>query len=156
MSGFGKYLKTIIEQGTNEARNDRAETVEAQHLLLAIATEPKTVPFDTLADAGLHYQALRAALDREFAHSLESAGVSIASFQMPPASIEPSRSPDLGQTAKLAIERGMKSARRGDPEPSHLLLGILQAEVGTVPRALALAGVDRAELISRVLATLPA
>ncbi len=86
----------------------------------------------------------------------KSAGVSLASFQMPPASIEPSRSPGLGHTAKLAIERGMKSDRRGDPEPSHLLLGILHAEVGTVPRALALAGVDRAELMSRVLATLPA
>jgi D-alanyl-D-alanine carboxypeptidase len=31
----------------------------------------------------------------------------------------------------------------------HLLLGVLDAKVGTVPRALALAGVDRAELARR-------
>jgi hypothetical protein len=36
------------------------------------------------------------------------------------------------------------------------LLGILQAEVGTVPRALALAGFDRTALIARVLETLEA
>jgi D-alanyl-D-alanine carboxypeptidase len=32
----------------------------------------------------------------------------------------------------------------------HLLLGILRAEIGTVPRALALAGIDRAHLVLRV------
>jgi Clp amino terminal domain, pathogenicity island component len=40
--------------------------------------------------------------------------------------------------------------RKEDLRPGHLLLGILQAEVGTVPRVLALAGVDRTELIERV------
>jgi D-alanyl-D-alanine carboxypeptidase len=31
----------------------------------------------------------------------------------------------------------------------NLLIGILEAEVGTVPRALALAGIDRADLAER-------
>jgi hypothetical protein len=39
--------------------------------------------------------------------------------------------------------------RKKDLQPAHLLLGILQAEAGTVPRALALAGVDRAGLAER-------
>jgi hypothetical protein len=37
-----------------------------------------------------------------------------------------------------------------------VLLGILQADVGTVPRALALAGFDRAALIARVRQSLEA
>ncbi|GAA2810174.1 hypothetical protein GCM10020219_097610 [Nonomuraea dietziae] len=40
--------------------------------------------------------------------------------------------------------------RKKDLRPAHVLLGILQAEVGTVPRALALAGVDRTDLLTRV------
>ena len=45
----------------------------------------------------------------------------------------------------------MTGVRKGkDLRPAHLLLGILLAEVGTVPRALTLAGIDRAELIVRI------
>ena len=52
---------------------------------------------------------------------------------------------------KLALERGFASVtRKKDLRPAHLLLGILRAEVGTVPRALALAGVDQAALTARV------
>ena len=49
------------------------------------------------------------------------------------------------------LERGSASGpRTRDQWPAHLLLGILRAEVGTVPRALALAGIDRAGLAERV------
>jgi len=33
--------------------------------------------------------------------------------------------------------------------PLHLLIGILRADVGTVPRALELAGIDRTDLVAR-------
>jgi D-alanyl-D-alanine carboxypeptidase len=46
------------------------------------------------------------------------------------------------------------AAVRRNPQPAHLLLGILQAEVGTVPRALSLKGVDRSELVGRIRQTL--
>ena len=35
-----------------------------------------------------------------------------------------------------------KAPRKNDVRPGHVLLGVLLADVGTVPRALALAGVD--------------
>ena len=54
---------------------------------------------------------------------------------------------------RLALERGVTGVRK-DPRPEHLLLGILQAQVGTVPRVLALAGIDRAVLMERVRHTL--
>jgi len=39
--------------------------------------------------------------------------------------------------------------RRARLRGTDLLAGILEAEFGTVPRALAIAGIDRAELLSR-------
>ena len=46
----------------------------------------------------------------------------------------------MGASVKLAMERGLGSvARKQDLRPPHLLLGIVQASVGTVPRALDLA-----------------
>jgi D-alanyl-D-alanine carboxypeptidase len=50
------------------------------------------------------------------------------------------------------MERGFSatSNRKKDLRPAHLLLGVLLAEIGTVPRTLVLAGVDRAELAARV------
>lgn len=46
------------------------------------------------------------------------------------------------------------AARRNALRPAHLLLGIVEAQVGTVPRALALAGIDQPDLRARVLQTL--
>jgi hypothetical protein len=37
----------------------------------------------------------------------------------------------------------------------HVLVGVLRAEVGTVPRALAAAGVDRAELLAAAIGAAP-
>jgi hypothetical protein len=37
---------------------------------------------------------------------------------------------------------------------AHVALGVLRADVGTVPRALRIAGVDRAELTDAIAATL--
>lgn len=111
------------------------------------------LPNDTLT-GGLDRDAIREALDREFEHSLSVAGVSRSAFGLPPASPDPQRVPHPGASVRLALERGVTSRARQDLQPAHLLLGILQAEVGTVPRALALAGVDRADLMARVVETL--
>lgn len=56
-----------------------------------------------------------------------------------------------------ALERALRvAAARGDRAigPGHVVLGVLRAEPGTVPRALAAAGVDRVDLAGRVEATL--
>jgi ATP-dependent Clp protease ATP-binding subunit ClpA len=155
MTAFGTYLQTIIDQGRREAHQDGSATVEAQHLLLAIAAEREATTHQVLTSVGLDRGAIRDALDREFEHSLSAAGVSRADFTLPPASKAPERPKHLGASVRLALQRSVASAgRRKDLQPAHLLLGILQAQVGTVPRALALAGVDRAVLMARVLGTL--
>ncbi|MBB3724269.1 Clp protease N-terminal domain-containing protein [Nonomuraea dietziae] len=151
MNMFDTYLHTIITEGAVEAQRHGSPTVEAQHLLLAVAAQEGTAPQRLLASAGLDHQAVLAALDREFDHSLSAVGVSRASFGLSRSSTPVNRPPTMGATAKLALERGFAAGpRKKDLRPAHVLLGILQAEVGTVPRALALAGVDRTDLLTRV------
>lgn len=150
MITFGTYLHRIMGLAQDEARRDGSATIEAQHLLLAIASGPDAAPRRVLAAAGFDHQAVRDALDREFARSLAAAGVSAHAFVLPPAG-NSLKQPGHGASVGLAIGRGFAIAgHKKDLQPAHLLLGILQAEVGTVPRALALAGVDRAALGQRV------
>lgn len=81
-------------------------------------------------------------------------GVSLATLDMmirPGASH--ARPTKLCAPAKLALERGL-GKRRGASPRLHPLLGILQAQKGTVPRALATAGVNQSELMMRVIEVL--
>ncbi|MEU7857101.1 Clp protease N-terminal domain-containing protein [Nonomuraea sp. NPDC049141] len=156
MAAIDHYINTIIDQAGLEAQQDGSASVEAHHLLLAIAAERETGTHQTLASVGLDHQAIRDALDKEFEHSLAAAGVSLAAFDLPRPSSAAERPTQMGASAKLALERGFASvSRKKDLRPAHLLLGIVRAQVGTVPRALGLAGVDQAELMVRVLDTLP-
>jgi ATP-dependent Clp protease ATP-binding subunit ClpA len=148
---FGAYVHTIIEQGGHQAGRDGSATIEAHHLLLAVAAQRGTTAHQVLTSVGLDQQAVREALDREFEHSLSAVGVSRAAFDLPEQSSDPGRPARIGASAKLALERGVAAAaRRKDLQSAHLLLGILEADAGTVPRALALAGIDRADLAARV------
>jgi len=154
MTAFSRYIRGILDEAGQEARRDGSATVEAQHVLLAIAGQPQTPAAVVLSAVGLDQPAVRDALAREFEQSLAVAGVSTTTFDLPRPSRDPDRATQLGASVKLALERGVAGVRR-DPQPEHLLLGILRAQVGTVPRALALAGVDRTDLIARLRQTIP-
>ncbi|WP_327085198.1 hypothetical protein OIE66_22870 [Nonomuraea sp. NBC_01738] len=155
MSAIDEYINAIIERGMKEAQADHSSGVEAHHLLLAISVHGDLSTQRALDSAGLGHRAIRTALDQEFEHSLSAVGVSRSTHKLPPATPDGERRPKLAASAMLALERGYaKVARKKDLRPSHLLLGILQAELGTVPRALALAGVDRTELMVRTMAAL--
>lgn len=149
MAGFDKYLETIFGRATKEAVLDGSAIVEAQHLLLAVAADRRSAASQLLASVGLDRDAIREALNREFDRSLGQAGVARTAFGVQPATPDPENVPRLANSVRLALERGVTSGARQDLRSTHLLLGILAADVGTVPRALALAGVDRADLIAR-------
>ncbi|MFJ7330789.1 Clp protease N-terminal domain-containing protein [Streptomyces cyaneofuscatus] len=153
MSEFDKYLHGVIVRAMNEARDDGSATIDAHHLLLSLAADQGSTAQQVLATVGLDRAAVREALDREFEHSLSTVGVSPAAYGLPGPS-HVSQQPRMGASARLALERSFASARKKDLRSAHLLLGILQAQVGTVPRALALAGFDQAELADRVRQTL--
>jgi D-alanyl-D-alanine carboxypeptidase len=151
---FEDFLAALLDHANSEAREDGSPTVEAHHLLLAIAASGESGTRQMLASVGWDRAAIRQALDRELESSLIAAGVSVPTGDLPrPRHLDP-RSPRLGSSFKLAMERGIRSAGKQGPRPLHLLIGIVQAPVGTVPRTLALAGVDRAALAERIRGSL--
>ncbi|MCM2388923.1 Clp protease N-terminal domain-containing protein [Streptomyces albipurpureus] len=154
MTAFDKYLHAVIVRAVDEAREGGSTLVEAHHLLLSIAADQEAVTHQILASVGLDHAGVRDALDREFEHSLSTVGVSLTAYDLPAPSPSAER-PKIGASAKLALDRMISSvARKKDLRPPHVLLGVLQAQVGKVPRALARAGIDQAALVARVLQAL--
>ncbi|WP_166350391.1 Clp protease N-terminal domain-containing protein [Phytoactinopolyspora limicola] len=150
MTSFDTYLPAILEQAEREAQRDGASTFEVHHLLLAISAVGEGTTTTALESAGLNYQAIQEMFQREFEHSLSTAGVSLASADLPKPTPGPGR-PKVGTSVKLALERSLAAVtRKKDLHPAHLLLGVVQAPVGTVPRALALAGISQAELLAGI------
>ncbi len=144
-----QHPRAILQRARDEARAAGSPTVEAEHLLLAIGAQKGSRARRVLEEAGLDQGGIRAALDRERELSLLAAGVSPAGFALPSPTALPERVPRWGESTKLALRRAPKTPLGGHMETTHLLLGVLRAQVGTVPRALAFAGVDRTELAAR-------
>lgn len=147
---FAEHARAIVRQAEKEAEEARSPLIEAEHLLLAMTGEHGIEARDVLASAGLDRDGVRAALDREFRESLATAGVTLPADGLPTASRDPERQARLAASGKLVLERGLKAAfGQRQIRPGHLLLGVLGAQAGTVPRALALAGVDQGDLAAR-------
>jgi D-alanyl-D-alanine carboxypeptidase len=138
----------ILQRAREEARAAGSPSVEAEHLLLAIAAHKGTVAQHLLASVGLDHAAILAGLEHEFGESLAGAGVSLSDFDLPPAPRRRAEVPRWGASFKLAIHRAPKGGG-ARLDATQLLAGILRAQVGTVARTLSLAGVDRAELAAR-------
>jgi D-alanyl-D-alanine carboxypeptidase len=149
MSVFAKYLKRAMEVAAEEAQADGSQTIESQHVLLAIVADAESAPARLLRSVGLAERDVRELLRREFEHSLRVAGVAIGNSDRRTTASRRPGAKRLGASVRNAIERGVADVQRG-LRPELLLLGILRAELGTVPRAFALAGIDRAALIARV------
>jgi ATP-dependent Clp protease ATP-binding subunit ClpA len=147
---FTQAARDAVERSTLLARDMGVMTVEAEHLLLGVTTSD-TPAAQRLADAGLDEEGLREALRSESVRSLAAVGVTADAPQFAPFI----KTPRLGNSAKLALERALRAAlARHDRHigAEHVALGVLMATVGTVPRALECAGVDRAALISSLSA----
>jgi ATP-dependent Clp protease ATP-binding subunit ClpA len=152
---FDTFLRALLERARAEAERDRSSTIEAQHLLLAMAAPSELETAELLGSLGLDHGTLRGALELELGHALHAAGLSVSAAVLPEGKGSSRPAPAVGFSVQHALERGLGTLRAA-PRPAHLLLGILQAEVGTVPRALALAGIDRSTLLGRVRRTLEA
>ncbi|MEO8423784.1 MAG: Clp protease N-terminal domain-containing protein [Actinomycetota bacterium] len=153
---FKTDSRTVVLDAREEARV-RAEKVEAEHLLLALARRSAWDAGRVLAEGGLDHDRLRTALDEEVWRTLEAVGVGSGAVWIPGSTLPMSGEPQWGESAKMALRRAMVVVKeRGDRYlgPTHILLGVLRAQEGAVPRALAAAGVDPAELAARAEATL--
>ncbi|GAA1820841.1 Clp protease N-terminal domain-containing protein [Agromyces neolithicus] len=147
-------LKQVIINAIDEAIDRGASSVEAEHLLLAISAG-RDVAGRTLAEFGLDHDGVDAALRGERERSLRAAGIEpVADERL--AATRKSR-PIWGTTVREALRRADFTAHRGRARAERerlavadALVGVLRADLGTVPRALAYAGVDRAALITRL------
>ncbi len=154
---FADYARAIVRDAEEEARAAGSPSLEAEHLLLALAAARGSDAGQVLASAGLDHTAIQAALDQEMRQSLRVAGVDLPPGGLPRASRDPGRRVRLGASSKLVLERAAKAAAgQRQMRPGHLLLGVLGAQAGTVPRALALTGVDQADLALRTRQALAA
>jgi len=151
---FRADFRPTIGVAMLEATNRASATVEAEHLLLAFLFNRTSRTTALLAGHGLTYESFTAALQREREQTLAGIGI-----QLPDASrlrAAPrirSGGPRFGAGAKDTWERAVRRARarRGRGQritDADFVLGILAAELGTVPRALALAGIDRAAIVA--------
>jgi ATP-dependent Clp protease ATP-binding subunit ClpA len=153
---FTRDARDVVKRSHEEAARLRSPTIDAEHLLLALAAPGSGPPATVLADAGLDREGLLAAFEAELQGTLEAIGLPATRLleQAPPSGW---RSPRWGQSAKLALERSVKAAEaRRDRRllPAHILLGVLRAEAGTVPRALRASGVEARELAARMAAAM--
>jgi ATP-dependent Clp protease ATP-binding subunit ClpA len=149
---FAGDARALTEQAVEIARELGSSNVEAEHLLLA-ASGSSGPAGEALRAAGLDFDGIASALVAEMERSLAAVGVSAEPLVFTP---DVSR-PRFATSAKVALERTLKTALvRGEKQISsgHVVLGVLGAERGTVPRALECAGVDRTALRAQVEAAL--
>jgi ATP-dependent Clp protease ATP-binding subunit ClpA len=144
---FTPDARSVVKAAHTQARGLGSPTIEAEHLLLALAAADH-VP-------GLDHDAVLAALAGERERSLMAVGIQAGDFDLPPAPV--TRSPRIAASTKLALARSVRAATdRSDRSirAGHIVLGLLAAEAGTVPRALAAAQVDVDDLRARTAAGL--
>jgi ATP-dependent Clp protease ATP-binding subunit ClpA len=153
MSSDPKDVRTILVRDAREvARRDGSRTVEAEHVLLALAGMEGSPAAQLLADAGLTEDTIRAALDREWEQSLAIAGIAVRIGLLPQATPDHSHDPHIGESVRLLLKRAIDAhpkvggTRIGSV---RILVGILDTDRGRVARALQSAGVDRAALRTR-------
>ena len=154
-------LRPVVARALLEAKSRGSATVEAEHLLLALASDRRSSAAVILEGDGLDHSAIERALRNERARSLAVVGVTLATEQRLDSTPRDAR-PGLGASAREAFVhirrtggsgRGQRAAtdqRRHRLDELDLLVGILSAELGTVPRALLIAGIDRLALLARV------
>ena len=139
-----------------EAKRDGAKFIEAEHMLLALASDADSDAAKLLKESGLDHERLAAALDEEHRRTLSFAGIEAPHGTLVEAT-ELECSLSFGTSAKAAIRRALMGSRhdhrRAGLRGVDLLAGILQAELGTVPRALAIARIDVAALVARARAS---
>ncbi len=144
--------RVVVRAAEEEALALGSATVEAEHLLLALATDETGPVGRLLADAGLAHDGVIAALARETDRSLAAVGIALGDYgdhsDVVARRVGRVR---FAASSKRSLHRAViaASARKDRVvTPAHLLVGILGTEIGTVPRALEMAHVDRVALLS--------
>ena len=144
---FTRDARATVAAAHREALEAGDLAVEAEHLLLALAARRE---FQAL---GLDRGTIVEALAREERRSLAAVGLDPTELEPIARAGRSPREPRFATSSKLALQRALAAAaRRGDRrlEARHVLLGVLSAQHGRVPRALRIAEIDMDELRARL------
>jgi ATP-dependent Clp protease ATP-binding subunit ClpA len=142
---FASDARTSITAAEKEAQVAGATPIEAEHLLLALSRKPE------IQKLGLDHDEIAQALAVEEERSLAAVGIDRSQYDLSASGRRDAAK--LGTSTKLAIERALRiTAKRGQRRLTslNLLLGVISAEHGRVPRALEIAGIDIYELRARL------
>jgi D-alanyl-D-alanine carboxypeptidase len=138
-----------VSRGQEVARAAGAAAIESEHLLIALSERDGTPAQRALAEVGLTPTRLAELVAEEHARSLRFAGVDPTAI-----AIIPTRgSLRLATSTKSTLTRAVAAAHTGvgrGIDSGRLLVAIIDQESGTVPRLLALAGVNREDLMAAV------
>ena len=144
-----RQLHAIGQRAIGEASARRAGSVEAEHLLLAILADRSSRASIALARSGLDYGTFERALDAERSRSLAAAGIAPphpAQLSATPRTTGPAWGASIRDVLRGADKPAAKQSRPGALE-LELARSILAAKLGTVARAVALAGSSRETLL---------
>jgi ATP-dependent Clp protease ATP-binding subunit ClpA len=139
----------LVRDARQVAQADGSATIEAEHVLLALAALEHTEITSLLAEAGLTPLLLQRALDQEWEQGLAVAGVRIDVATLPRPTPDPDRRPRIGESTVQVLKRATACSSAlggGRIGVGHILIGLLDADRSRVARALDAAGVDRVAL----------
>ena len=147
-------MRELMTTAIDEAARYGSGVVEAEHILLALLADPASAAARTAAEVGLDHDGFVNALRAERVHSLKAAGITAVDASLLQST--PSRSsqrPTWGASIRTLMD-DLRRANRGNQRRRlnelDALAVVLRLELGTVPRALDLAGIDRAALVTRL------
>jgi ATP-dependent Clp protease ATP-binding subunit ClpA len=140
---FREEVRGLLLQAQDEAAARGAAAVEAEHLLLAMATISFGSASRVLEALHVSHDRVTEALERERARALAAVGVEAHRLPLPQPICD-SRRLRWGQSARSAAER---STREDHADPQlRMLLGVVRAEVGVIPRLLAELGLTTSDI----------
>jgi ATP-dependent Clp protease ATP-binding subunit ClpA len=146
---FTEEARKSVNEAKSEARAASSKCMEAEHILLALSEQQRSDSQKILKDAGLSPQVLREAVSAEFERSLAAIGVSIDGLNLEATAAKAKGRMQWGASARAALERAVAVATNRSEKrmgTTHLLVGVLAAREGTVPRMLSDTGVNIEEL----------
>jgi ATP-dependent Clp protease ATP-binding subunit ClpA len=147
---FVADARRVAVEANSIAAGLGSPSVEAEHLLVSLAAGNDPAGH-ALREVGLDPDEVREAIRRDFERVLGRVGIDAAGMDL---SANCRRTtPRWGASAKQGLERALEEAkRRGERRirSEHILLGLLRAEHGAVPRILEGEGIDRDELTGRL------
>jgi ATP-dependent Clp protease ATP-binding subunit ClpA len=147
---FSRSARATVRRARDVAAADGSDSVEAQHVLLALTQHADGSTARALDALGINERTVRAALDEELADALQVVGVAAV---VPPPSPTRGRSgratPKWGQSAKLVLVRALQvTVDRGHKQidDRQLLIALTGAEAGVIPRLLRTLGVTASDI----------